>query len=132
MAEEVVVKAETVQAWAVQPTDDGSQTAVIFKVKTGTTGFSFPPGDFDRFAERIIAKAGKLVGEPVPDATPQTVSAMSIEVHPEDSSSALLAVEVGKQRLVFALDVNMLLGSCKQFLEQRRISRASIPSRLPQ
>jgi hypothetical protein len=132
MAEDVVVKAETVQAWAVQPTDDGSQTAVIFKVKTGTAGFSFPPGDFDRFAERIIAKAGKLVGAQVPDATPQATSSMSIEINPDDSSSALLAVEVGKQRLVFAVDVNTLLGSCKQFLEQRRISRASGSSRLPQ
>ena len=62
MAEQVVVEAETVQDWAVQPTDDGRRKAVVFKVETGSAGFSFPPDDFDRFAQSVIAEAGKPCG----------------------------------------------------------------------
>jgi hypothetical protein len=130
MADQIVMKTEPVQAWAVQPTADGSQTAIVFKVRTGTAAFSFAPDDFDRFAGKTISEAGKLVEGRASATTPQTTDAppipmnlLSIEAHPDDQSSALLAVEVGKLRLVFAMDVNMLLRSCKQFLEQRRSLR---------
>ena len=132
MANQVVIQTEPVQAWAVQPTADGSQTASAFKVRTGTTAFSLLPDDFDRFAGKIVSEAGRPVEGRASTAMPQTtdtlpipVDLLSIEAHPTDQSSALLAVQVGKLRLVFAMDVNTLLRSCKQFLDQRRSSRHS-------
>ena len=131
MAERVVVEAETVQDWAVQPTDDGRRKAVVFKVETGSAGFSFPPDDFDRFAQSVIAEAGKRTEDKVADATPHAVNAdptsvnsISIDIHPDDSSCALVVLQIGEVRQIFAVDATTLLQSCKEYLERRRSSRA--------
>ena len=131
MAEHVVVEAETVKDWAVQPTDDGRRKAVVFKLEAGSAGYSFPPDDFDRFAQSVIAEAGRGAGDKVADATPPpvnagpaSVSGISIDVHPDDSSCALLALQVGEVRQLFAVDATTLLQSCKDYLERRRSSRA--------
>ena len=131
MAEHVVVEAETVKDWAVQPTDDGRRKAVVFKLEAGSAGYSFPPDDFDRFAQSVIAEAGRGAGDKVADATPPpvnadpaSVNAISIDIHPADSSCALLALQVGEVRQLFAVDATTLLQSCKEYLERRRSSRA--------
>ena len=130
MADKVVMNTEPVQAWAVQPTTDGSHTAIVFKARTGTAAFTLAPNDFDRFAGRIIAEAATPVEArvlaptpPATDSVPIPVGLRSIETHPADHSLALLNLEVGKLRLAFAVDVNTLLRSCKQLLDQRRSLR---------
>jgi hypothetical protein len=130
MAETVVVNTEAVQAWAIQPTTDGSHTAIIFKARTGTTAFTLAPGDLDRFAERIIAEAARPVEArtltPTPsetDSVPIAATELSLEVDPTDHSSALLNVQLGKLRLTFAVELKAVLRSCKQLLDQRRSLR---------
>jgi hypothetical protein len=53
------------------------------------------------------------------------VDSISIEPHPDQSSTALLAIDAGKLKLLFASDVNLLLHSCKKFLGLLRERRGT-------
>jgi hypothetical protein len=127
MAEKVVINTEPVQAWAVQPTTDGSQTAILFKARTGTAAFTLGPGDLDRFAARIIAEVATPVEARTPvstplaaDSIPIAATVLSLEVDPADHSSVFLNMQLGKLSLAFAVDATTLLRACKQLLDQRR------------
>jgi hypothetical protein len=128
MAQQLVMKTETVQTWAMQPTDEGRNTAIVFRVQAGTAAFSFSPDDFARFTEAVVVQASKPAGGQDAAATPQSanpiqINSLSIEPHPDDHSSALLALDAGKVQLLFAADVKMLLDACKHFLGQWREHR---------
>jgi hypothetical protein len=133
MAEPIVIKTETVQAWTVQLTDDGRHTAIVFKVQSGTAAFAFSPDDFSRFAGGMIAKAAKLAGQlpaqPLDEAETVLlpVNEVSFESHPTERSSAIVAPRIGKLRLAFVLDASALLQAFKHFLDRRRVSLHGAP-----
>ena len=128
MAQQLVMKTDAVQAWTMQPTDEGRNTAIVFRVQAGTAAFSFSPDDFVRFTEAVVSQASKLAGGHSAAATPQSadaipINSLSIEPHPDDHSSAVLALDAGRLQLLFAADVKLLLDACKHFLGQWREHR---------
>ena len=52
---QVVVPTHTVQAYLIQPTDDGKQMALVLRDQEGTTAYAFSPADFARFAAKVKA-----------------------------------------------------------------------------
>ena len=123
--QQLVMKADVVQAWALQPTDEGRNTAIVFSVQAGTAAYSFSPEDFARFTEAVVLQAGRgrdTAAQPqYANAVP--INSLSIEPHPDDHSSALLALDTGRLQLLFAADVKLLLNACKHFLGQWREHR---------
>jgi hypothetical protein len=131
---EAVINTQAVQGWAVQPTTEGSQTAIVFQARTGTAAFTLGPADLDRFAAKIIAEAATPVEArtptptpPATDSVPIPATVLSLEVDPADHSSVLLNLQLGKLRLAFAVDATTLLRSCKELLDQRRNLRETPP-----
>ena len=123
--QQLVMKADVVQAWAMQPTDEGRNTAIVFSVQGGTAAYSFSPEDFARFAEAVVLQAGRgrdAAAQPQ-SANAIPINSLSIEPHPDDQSSAVLALDTGKVQLLFAADVKLLLDACKHFLGQWREHR---------
>jgi hypothetical protein len=131
LSQPVVVKTQTIQAWTVQPTDDGRQVAIVLKTQSGTSGYALSPQDFSRFAVKAVSEAGRLAkhvpGPPLApaNATLVPVGEISLSAHPTEASTAVVSVQVGDMPLSFTVDTESLLRSVKQFLDHRRASRTS-------
>jgi hypothetical protein len=129
VSQPVVVKTQTIQAWTLQPTDDGRQMAIVLKTPSGTTGYALSPQDFNRFAVKAVSEAGRLAGDvrspsPQPANAPAiSLSDISLTVHPTDASTAIVGVQIGDTPLSFTVDTESLLQSVKRFLDHRRATR---------
>ena len=119
------LQVETATAWAVQPMPDGKHTALVFRLSAGNIGVAMSNNDLGRYAERLIIEAGKLGENRFPSKPPETLAAtpipvnsLSIEPHPQDTSSALVAVQTGNIQIVFVMDVTMLRAQCTRLVER--------------
>jgi hypothetical protein len=118
--EKISVQVEVPQAWGIQ--EAGTGTALIFKVAAGNVGYYLDNRQLSQLAERILTLAGKAAQATTPDLAetldtdPVPVAAMAINKHPQDPSSALLALHTGNLDLVFEIDLAMLHGHCDRFL----------------
>jgi hypothetical protein len=130
MAEPQLIKTQNVLAWLVQPTDDGSQMALVLKTSSGTAGFGFSHDDFVRFSAKLLADATTtaLREAPLEDSIqtiPLQVEDISFEPDPGLASSVTIRSQHGKLRLALSIDASTLLRSFKQFLDRRRASQGN-------
>jgi hypothetical protein len=130
MAEPQLIKTQSVQAWLVQPTDDGSQIALVLKAPSGTVAFAFSHDDFALLAAKLLAKAATRspTGTPPLDSVhtvPLQIDDVSFEPDPDPASTVTMTSQLGKIRLALSIDSNTLLRSFKQFLDRRRASRGN-------
>jgi hypothetical protein len=118
-----VVPTHTVQAYLIQPTDDGQQMALVLKVGAGTAAYAFSPADFARFAAKVLEVAADNSSGPTSDDAVQTVSLpvgeVSFESDPATPSVVRVGSRIGRLRLALSLETNTFLRSVKQFLDDR-------------
>ena len=114
---------KSVQGSTVRPTDDG-QTAIGFKVEAGDAEFTLSADEFTAFATKIVSEAGRLaanaVGTTLQPGSALPTKAISIDRHPSEASSAIVALRIGELELAFDIEVNALLQSVKRFLDRRK------------
>lgn len=124
-----VIPTHTVQAYLIQPTDDGKQMALVLRAREGTTAYSFSPADFARFAAKVLEVAAHNSSSPTADDDVQTVSLpveeVSFESDPAAPSVVKVGSRIGRLRLTLSLDTKTLLRSVKQFLDARGKARAA-------
>src|SRR3954447_21595495 len=103
-----VIPTHTVQAYLLQPTDDGSQMALVLKVGAGTAAYAFSPVDFARFAARVLEVAADNSSSPTPDDGVPTVSLpveeLSFESDPATPSVVKVGSRIGRLRLALSLE----------------------------
>ena len=128
MAEPKVITTQTVQGYLIQPTNDGKQVALVFRVQSGLTGYALSHADFALFAAKVLevveaekSPAGELADGVRTNALP--VEAISFETDPAKASAVTVATQLGRLRLALSLDTNTLLQSFKEFLDRRRATR---------
>jgi hypothetical protein len=124
-----VIPTHTVQAYLIQPTDDGKQMAIVLKTGPDTAAYAFSPADFARFAARVLEVAASNAPGRPPDNGVQTVSLpveeVSFESDPATPSLVKVGSRIGRLRLDLSLETNTLLQSVKQFLDARGKARAT-------
>jgi hypothetical protein len=124
-----VIPTQTVQAYLVQPTDDGRQMALVLRTGQGAVGYALSHADFARFAARVLEVAAEKSSSPdSSDSVPVvalSVEEVSFETDPANSSVVTMASRLGGLRLALSLDSNALLRSFKQFLDARSKFRAT-------
>jgi hypothetical protein len=118
-------KPEPVQDSMVKPTDDG-RTSISFKVESGEAEYVLSAGELIAFATRIISEAGRRAASTA-GLSPHLGSALptkivSIDRHPTEATSAIVALRVGELELAFDIETNALLQTVKGFLDRRRSS----------
>ena len=54
--QQLVMKTDVVQAWAIQPADEGDNTAIVFRVQGGAAAFSFCLMTLPAFLKQLFCK----------------------------------------------------------------------------
>jgi len=72
---------------------------------------------------RAADRSPELSGSALP------VKTVSIDRHPTEASSAIVALRIGELELAFNVEANELLQSVKRFLETRRSASKHDPDR---
>lgn len=124
-----VLPTQMVEAYLIQPTDDGKQLALVLRAGGGTAAYAFSPADFSRFAARVLEVAADTSSSPTQDDDVQTVSLsveeLSVEGDPATPSLVRIGSRIGRMRLALSLETDTLLRSVKQFLDARGKARAA-------
>jgi hypothetical protein len=128
MAEQRVLNTQAVQGYLIQPTNDGKQIAVVFRTKSGLTGYALSQADFGIFATKVLemVDAEKLPASELANGVPTKafpVEGLTFEPDPANASAVTVATRLGRLRLSLSLETSTLLQSFKQFLDRRRASR---------
>jgi hypothetical protein len=124
-----VISTQSVQAYLIQPTDDGTQMAIVLRTGTGTVGYALSPIEFARFAATVLkVAADNSSSQPAEDGL-QTVSLpvedVSFESDPATPSLVKVGCRSGWLHLVLSLETSTFLQSLKQFLDARGKARAA-------
>ncbi len=128
------IRAERPKGWAIQPADDGHSIIVFQRHSGPPIGVVMTADDMSRFAQRIIAEAGRLAAAAAPGNPPRNLttqpiptSAIGIARHPQDPSAALVAIQTGNLTLAYQMDLGMLAAQARDLLA--RVTSAAPPSR---